>query len=205
MVLWARKLYRLIMGSIFPVVYYFFPNKWISLVILGVLLIPVLLLEWARKRYPGFWSYITGVTAPKGKWYIKITKRIFKPKPGRILGTTYFLAGTALAILFFSKSIAICVLLFTVFGDAASAIIGTKYGSIKLVRKKSFQGSLAFLAICLLVGFLLGNLPGLILPFLLILIGALVATIVELIPIPIDDNLTVPVITGVVMEIVKLI
>lgn len=205
MILWARKLYRLIMGSIFPVVYYFSPNKWIPLVILGILLIPTLLCEWARKRYPGFWPYITGVTAPKGKWYIKITKRIFKAKPGKVLGTTYFLVGTLVAILFFSKSIAICVLLFCVFGDAASAIVGTKYGTIKLVGKKSLQGSLAFLAICLLVGWGLGDLPGLALPFLLILIGALVATIVELMPIPIDDNLTVPIITGVVMELTGLV
>jgi dolichol kinase len=193
------------MGSIFPLVYYFSPNKWIPLVILGVLLIPILLCEWARKRYSGFWSYITGITAPKGKWYIKITKRIFKTKPGRILGTTYFLVGTLITILFFSKSIAICVLLFTVFGDAASAIVGTKYGSIKLIGKKSLQGTLAFLIVCLLVGFGLVNLPGITLLPLLILVGAVIATLVELLPIPIDDNLTVPIITGVLMEIVRLI
>lgn len=205
MLLWARKLYRLIMGSIFPLVYYFSPNQWIPLVILGILLIPTLLLEWARRKYPGFWPYITGITAPKGKWYLKITKKIFKSKPGKVLGTTSFLMGTLLAILFFSKSIAICVLLFTVFGDAASAVIGTRYGSIKLVGKKSLQGSLAFLVICLLIGFGLMNLPGMTLSFLLILLGALIATLVELAPFPLDDNLTVPLIAGIIMEIVKLV
>lgn len=170
----------------------------------AVFLIPLLLIEWARKKYPGFWPYLMGETGAK-KWYIKITKRIFKAKPGKIMGDTWFLLGIALAILFFSKSIAICVLLFCVFGDAASAIIGTKWGSIKLIGKKSLQGSLAHLSICLLLGFALANLPGFTLPILLILVGASVATIVELIPIPIDDNLTIPVITGVVMEIIKLV
>lgn len=191
MILWARKIYRILMGMIFPLIYYFSPNKWIPLYPVSFFLFLVLLLEWARKKYPGFWPWL--LKKPFGK--------IFKKEPGKVLGTTYFLLGTFFSILFFDKSIAICVLLFNVFGDASSAIFGTKYGKTKLFGKKTLEGSLAFLVSCLILGYFLMLLPNLFLPFSLILLAAFVATIVELLPIPIDDNLTIPLITGFSMRL----
>lgn len=202
MVIWARKLYRIFFGFIFLVVYYFSPYKWIALIVVGVFLIPLLLLEWARHKYPGFWPYLMGVTGAK-KWYIKVSKRIFKITPGKVMPDTWFLSGIFISIAVFSKSIAVCVLLFSIFGDAISAIVGTKYGTIKLIGKRSVQGSLAHLAICVLIGVALITVVEV--PFLLILIGAVVATVAEFAPIPVDDNLAVPLITGIVMELTKLL
>lgn len=199
MVIWARKGYRVIMGLIFPTVYYFSPNKLPVACIISFFLLLIIVLEVERRRHPGLWSYI--VKRPYGK--------IFKKEPGRILGTTYFLAGSLLSILVFEKGIAIAALLFSVFGDAASTIVGVKYGKTRLFKEKSLEGTLAFFIICFFVGlFLIWSrrmFLGLDAParLFLILIGSFAAALIEVLPIRVDDNLTIPLFSGAVMEIVK--
>jgi len=88
---------------------------------------------------------------------------------------------------------------FLILGDAAAAIFGRMFGKIRLVAKKTLAGTLAcFLMCCLIylisINFLTGPVP-----FWVILIGALLTAILELIDIPIDDNLRVPVVTCMVM------
>ncbi len=199
MVIWARKSYRIIMGLIFPTVYYFSPNRVPVVCIISFFLLLVIILEVERRRHPGLWPYITKRTYGK----------ILKERPGRILGTTCFLAASLLSILLFEKGIAISVLLFSVFGDAASTIVGVKYGKTKLFGEKSLEGSLAFFIICFFVGLFLifsrRMFLGLTGPtkLFLILVGSFAASFIELLPIPLDDNLTIPLFSGVVMEIVK--
>ena len=199
MVIWARKSYRIVMGLIFPTVYYFSPNKVPVVCIISFFLLLIIILEVERHRHPGLWPYITKRTYGK----------ILKEKPGRILGTTFFLVASLLSVLLFEKGIAISVLLFSVFGDAASTIVGVKYGKTKLFGEKSLEGSLAFFIICFFVGLFLifsrRMFLGLTGPtkLLLILVGSFAASFIELLPIPLDDNLTIPLFSGVVMEIVK--
>ncbi len=199
MVIWARKGYRIIMGLIFPVVYYFSPNRIPAVCIISFFLLLIIILEVERHRHPGLWPYVTKRTYGK----------IFKKEPGRILGSTYFLAASLLSILIFEKGIAIAALLFSTFGDAASTIVGVKYGRTKLFRGKSLEGSLAFFIICFFVGLFLIcsrrmfiDLDG---ParLLLILIGSFAASLIEVLPIRLDDNLTIPLFSGAVMEMVK--
>lgn len=199
MVIWARKSYRIVMGLIFPTVYYFYQNKVPVVCIISFFLLLIIILEVERRRHPGLWPYITKRTYGK----------ILKEKPGRILGTTFFLVASLLSILLFEKGIAISVLLFSVFGDAASTIVGVKYGKTKLFGEKSLEGSLAFFIICFFVGLFLifsrRMFLGLTGPtkLLLILVGSFAASFIELLPIPLDDNLTIPLFSGVVMKIVK--
>lgn len=196
MSIWARKAYRVIVGSIFPTVYYFTP-KWVPISIIGFFLLLISILEVERHIHPGLWPFI--LKRPYGK--------IFKKEPGKILGTTYFLLGSLITIIFFEKSIAISVLLFTVFGDAMSTIVGVKYGKIKLFGNKTLEGSLSFFLICLVVGIGLIYLPRLRilynLNFFLILFGAVAAAFMEVLPLRVDDNLSVPIFSGIVMEIVR--
>lgn len=196
MSIWARKTYRIIVGSIFPIVYYFSP-KWVPISIIGFFLLLIFILEVERHIHPGLWPFI--IKRPYGK--------IFKKEPGKILGTTYFLLGSFITIIFFEKDIAISVLLFTVFGDAISAIVGVKYGKIKLFGNKTLEGSFSFFLICLAVGIGLIYLPRLRIlhtlnPFL-ILFGSAAAAFMELLPLRVDDNLSVPIFSGIVMEIVR--
>ena len=80
-----------------------------------------------------------------------------------------------------------------ILGDMSAALVGKMWGRTKLLGKKSLEGSAACFVVCVLIALVKLN------PVIAI-IGALVATIVELIPFPIDDNLTVPLVSGAVMH-----
>lgn len=116
-----------------------------------------------------------------------------------LTGSSHILSASALSIIFFDKKVAIAAIVYVILGDVAAAIIGRVYGKTK-IEKKSLEGSLAFLSVCLLVALVL---PGL--PFWIGAIGALVATAVEALSISIDDNLSVPLLSGLVMEILHLL
>ncbi|MEA3432721.1 MAG: hypothetical protein U9R01_08695 [candidate division WOR-3 bacterium] len=193
MIPWKRKLYRIGVGIIFPLIYYFSPDKIIVLSFLFYLLGIMTTVEILRRVAPGAWQVMAAHS-----------KGILKAEPGRVVGTTNFLIAALLVIIFLPKSIAITAILFLVFGDAVSTLIGMRFGKIKLMGgKKSLEGSLSFFLICMGIGLGLMQLPRIELTFWLILFGALVATITELLSISLDDNLTVAPITGIVMEIVR--
>lgn len=115
-------------------------------------------------------------------------------------GSSYILSAMALSIIFFEKNIAVAVISFIIVGDVAAAIVGRVFGKLKTINQKSLEGSSAFLFSCLLIIWIV---PGF--PFEIGVIGAVVATVVETLPLPIDDNFTVPLISGAVMEILYLI
>jgi len=64
-------------------------------------------------------------------------------------------------------------------------LIGVNYGRIKLFKGKTLEGSLAFLAIDLLVGLLILILPKISIEPFVLLSGAFAATLMELLPLPV--------------------
>ena len=70
------------------------------------------------------------------------------------------------------------------------------------IPRKTLKGALACFISCIAVG-LVFHYAGLNIPLLTILVGALGATIVEAMPLPINDNLTMPLFAGVVMTIMQ--
>jgi dolichol kinase len=92
--------------------------------------------------------------------------------------------------------VANAAILILLFGDSASTLAGKRWGKIKLPfqENKTLEGSLAFLV----VGFM-GALTQL--PLVPALLGALSGALTEAYS-PIDDNLTVPVIAGLIMSLV---
>ncbi len=115
-------------------------------------------------------------------------------------GSSYILLAMVLSIIFFEKRIAIAGISFIIVGDVAAALIGRIFGKIKVIEKKSMEGSSAFILSCVLIAWVV---PGL--PFWIGVVGACVATIIEALPLPIDDNFIVPLFSGLVMEILYLI
>lgn len=192
MKLWARKTYRIGVGSLFPIIYYFAPTRLLPLCFLGYFSGIMTVLEVLRRVAPG--SYGVMVEHSRG---------ILKERAGYLLGTTNFLIANLFCIIFFSKSVAIASLVFLTYGDAMATIIGKKYGKIRLFKGKSLIGTGSFFATCVVLGIGIKFLPGIQLAFPVVLIGAFVAAIVELLPIPLDDNLTVAPVTCVVMEILS--
>ncbi|MFW6303540.1 MAG: hypothetical protein ACOC2L_02870, partial [Candidatus Sumerlaeota bacterium] len=92
-------------------------------------------------------------------------------------------------------------------GDPIAALVGKRWGRHKLpvVKEKSWEGSLASLALCLFLGAALTFGPetrGMGLAFGVAAIGALAFAVTEALPIPLDDNFYLPVITGAMMQAV---
>ena len=116
---------------------------------------------------------------------------------GDFTGATYILLSVCLTIGLFAKPIAIAAIAFIIVGDSFAAIIGRRYGRHKFGRK-SIEGSIGCLIGTLLVASL-GPLYGLTLG--LAVLGAFVATVTEAISTRIDDNVTVPLASGLAITI----
>jgi dolichol kinase len=115
-----------------------------------------------------------------------------------LLGSTYLLLASLLAIEIFTQPVAAAAVGFTVLGDAVAAIVGRAWGRTRLLGK-SVEGFVGCLVACLAWGALLaltGHLP-----WSVVVAGALVASLVEFLPIPLDDNLGMTLAAGYAMRL----
>jgi len=115
-------------------------------------------------------------------------------------GTLYYLLGALVALLLFPKEIALFSMTVLAVGDPAAYIIGINFGKFR-IGKKSLEGSLAFLTASVIAGLLLSNLWDS-LSFIAIITGAVTGTVVELMPLKINDNLTIPITASAAMHVI---
>jgi len=105
--------------------------------------------------------------------------------------------GALLTIFFFPKPIAVTALVFMSLGDTVAGLIGKQYGRIK-IGLKSLEGTLSGLAVCILFVWLMP-----LVPLHVGVLGAVTAMAVELLPVPIDDNVSIPLSSGTIMVIIS--
>lgn len=162
-------------------------DKRITLFVLITLLSLALLVEIFRVKHP-------------------TVKRIFFDLFGLIMrkhefhdftGATYMLISVVICIAVFPPDIAFVAISFLAIGDTLAALIGRKFGKRKLFgTNKSLEGSIAcFLGTFIFALFYLNP--------LIAFSGAFAAALAESIPIWVDDNIKVPIISGVVMTLVS--
>ncbi len=115
-----------------------------------------------------------------------------------LTGATYLLFASLLCVAFFEPRIAAASIAFLSIGDTFAALIGMNFGKRKFLHsKKTLEGSLACFASCMIFGlWWLGS------PWLAVL-GALAATGAELGYSALDDNIKVPLASGIVMALVS--
>jgi len=186
-----RRLWHLLGGSFFPILAFFVPKE-VLLITLG-----------AMTGVFVAWEIVRLNNAKVNKWMTSHLGVILKEEERfRPIGTTYFLIASLAVFLFFDKYVAITSLLFVSIGDLMATIIGEKFGK-RIIFHKSLEGSLACLVSCLLVGVLMTKIsPTIALP--VAIVGAVSAAIVELLPIPFDDNLTIPLFSAGFMSLAAL-
>jgi dolichol kinase len=115
-----------------------------------------------------------------------------------LMGSTYLLIASLLAIEIFPRNIAAAAIGFTVVGDATAAMVGRRWGRRPFFNK-TIEGAVGGLVGCLLWGAVLVLTGSLGWP--LALLGAVTASLVELLPIPLDDNLGMTLIAGYAMRL----
>ncbi|MCC7201523.1 MAG: hypothetical protein IT393_02510 [Nitrospirae bacterium] len=106
-------------------------------------------------------------------------------------GSLYYLLGAMIALLLFPKEIALFSMTVLAVGDPSAYIIGYNFGRLR-IGKKSLEGSLAFLTAAVIAGLFLHVLWDK-LSVYAIITGAVTGAVIELIPVRINDNLTIPV------------
>ena len=180
-----RKLIHL--GAIaIPIIYYFLDKQTI-LTLLSLGLIFSLMLDYIR---------VFGNEGSKRFVHEYLGIMIRSKESKDFIGATYILTGSIITISLFDKSIAMAGIAFIVVGDTAGAIIGRLWGRVRF-RNKSLEGSVSFFLACCVISFII---PGI--PYWILVIGALTATIVEALTFHIDDNLIVPVTSAAMMQVI---
>jgi len=116
-----------------------------------------------------------------------------------------YLMALLLTIISFPKSIALVAIFTLATADPLSAIIGIRFGKRRLVKEKSIEGSLAFFTAAFIVTFsILFSLPGNQLWSVLAVtfLSSTFITAFEMIPIKLDDNLTIPLMKAIILWII---
>ncbi len=116
-------------------------------------------------------------------------------------GATYLLFSAMICVAFLEPLIASCAMAFLSIGDTFAAMVGMNFGKRKFAGlSKSLEGSLACFVSCLVFALLwLKSSPYQSTFLILSLGGALAATLAELWRLPLDDNLKIPLVSGLVM------
>jgi len=126
-----------------------------------------------------------------GQIFDKIFGNLLRPaeKNNKLTGATYLLLGFSVATIFFEKEIAIISMLVLAVCDSLAALIGRKYGRRKWFGK-TVEGSITFFIGTLFITQFFSDNIG------INILGAALLTLVELVSGKLNDNLTIPIVSG---------
>jgi glycerol-3-phosphate acyltransferase PlsY len=173
-------------GTLLFVILYGFFDQMVSLISISIFLILFLALDFYR-------------LAQKDNGVEKSSKldSLYRSKEKKKFSSiTVYLVAYFITILIFPQDIAIIACVFLIFGDTFGKIFGLKYGKHKMLGK-SLEGSLAYLGIMIICGYILHEVLGTS-PIILI-VACIAAPITELFTLEMNDNFTVPIICGSIM------
>lgn len=175
-----RKLFHLL-GVVYVLMYLW----WGRALFIRVLVLAIAVgaaVEWLRLRHP-----------PINRWILTRFGDIHRPKettgPSGIFWTMGGVALTAWAVP--QSRYVVAAILYLIVGDGLAGWVGRVWGGTMRFRGKSLQGSLACFLGCGAVG--MGVFGG---DIGLSAGGALLATVLEFLALPPDDNLTIPFFSG---------
>lgn len=190
-------------GSIIAVAYYFIDRE-IAVTGLAIINAILLIVEWLRLS---------------GK--IKLPEILLRPHENKqVAAYIYFQLAALISIFAFEKTIAIAAILMLALGDTASGLAGAlmNRGNVRYSRDKLMIKPLPIMAImfsvCVITGLMLMRLPFAPdmenIPFAVYVAGALGATMGDAIPLriqgrPVDDNLMIPLLSGIFMTAAQLL
>jgi dolichol kinase len=115
-----------------------------------------------------------------------------------VSGLPFYALGVSLALFFFPEKIAILAILFLIFADPIASFFGILYGKDKILPNKSLQGTIAAFSVCYIATLVYGLIyvgPSMNL-LLFAIAGGIIGSVSEMCSQFIDDNLCIPVVSG---------
>jgi dolichol kinase len=184
-----RRLFHMAGGSSIGIVYGLFLTHQRAVHLLGTAACIIYILDQIRVNYPEFARKV----APFMRYLIRAEEQL-KESAG-----VPMVMGFLLTILSFPKPIAIAAIFTLGIADPLSAIVGIKYGRLRLFPNKSLEGSLAFFVSSFIITFLtlfLASTATIPVSLFVAFLAALGVSTFEMLPIKLDDNLTIPLVMG---------
>ena len=186
----GRKAYHL-GGGIFLIGLYAFLGRPLGLAVLSAIFVGATALDFARIRSNSLNDF----------FFRHFSKFLRESEKGKLSGTPWYVLGVLCAAALYPLPVAVYAVMFLACGDVAATTVGEKWGSVKFPGSvKSVQGSAAFFLAAFIAGLVIRSyfFPA---SLSAIAAGAFTAALVEVLPIKINDNLTIPVISGAVMRV----
>jgi diacylglycerol kinase (CTP) len=190
----ARKFFHMSGALVFLIPFLFLDFSQEKMAaILGTVLAGVMSLEYSRSR----WEWVNGIA-------VRVMGPVMRQSEvNQLTGIPFYMASCLFAFLIFPHHIAVLSILYLAFGDPFSSFFGVLYGKNKLFPNKSLQGTLGGFMVCVIVtaAYLIwqGFDPSYIL--ILSLLGGFSGSLAELLPLNVDDNFAIPVISGGLMAL----
>lgn len=196
----GRKVYHVLMGLVCFSLYAFFLDRHQALIVLGTFGLLSVVLDAVRLRLPKINDMLVKFFAP----ILRASER------HSLTGHSYFVLGMIFLTYFFEKNIALLALLYLSFGDPAASTVGGIWGKHKVVGNKSWEGAAANWVVSFLVtlaflsytgGCSTGSCSLRLMAFSFI--GATISVFAELVPFPIDDNFSIPVVSAILLTLAQ--
>jgi dolichol kinase len=172
---------------LFPLIYLFWFSKEQIVILCGLITGGFILAEMLRL---------------KSDWGRHLFTMVFTPllregeKENTITGATWLFMALTVTFLLFSKKIAVAAVLILTIADSLAAIVGRRYGTMRFFAK-TWLGSTVFYFCTVVI--LLALFPDMAFWALVI---ALPVTLIEALRLPVNDNLLIPLFTGLVLTLV---
>lgn len=189
----SRRLFHMANGFVFATAYAFTFTHQQIVYFCGTIASIVYVLDQIRVAYPEKVKRLDGIS----KYILRAEEQLKES------AAVPYIMANLLTILTFPKTIAISAIYVLAFADPLSAIIGIRFGKTRVVKHKTLEGSLAFFLTTFLVistVFSLSGTHGWQL-WSMSLSVAFIASCFEMIPLKIDDNLTIPLFTAFILWI----
>ena len=183
--IWPRRLFHVLAGSSIPV---------------GVLFLPTGLVEWlliAASLTTVSTEVLRGLMPGVNEAVVRYVPFFKASERRQVTGATYMALSATFLFFVFDKEIVVLALLFLAVGDPLAALVGVRDHRARLFGK-SLAGTGAFAAAALGVGVIVSVHPDVPLAWW-IAPGAAAAAAAEFVPLPVDDNVTVPIAAAAVM------
>jgi len=185
-----RKIWHMGSGTACLALYYltsFETSAW-GWTILGIAMAGFAI-DFARARWSGLNDIVIRLMGP----FMRTSEQ------NGFSGLPFYALGVSLALLLFQPKIALLATMFLIFADPISSFFGIIYGKDKIMPNKSLQGAIACFFTCYLLTIFYGIAHGADDTNLLwfAILGGVIGSIAEMLSaFNIDDNLTIPVVSG---------